>query len=156
VVGSRRSKAAEAEKELRRIQAEEQRLLEAYRTEIISPAQLGAELEKLKARRNAADSRRAESESNGPAVPAGQIKKSVEDYCQEARRNLRSLALEELRELLRTIIRSIIFEGSQVRIQGHIPPNTADPTQGKGRFIHTVELRSRRLEGRLRPGHLHK
>jgi hypothetical protein len=112
---------------------------------IISPAQLGAELERLKARRNAAEIQRSGSEATDESVPVQRIQKPVEDFCAEALQRFRSLSQNDLREFLRTIIRTIIFEGSQIRIQGHIPitdggPETsARPTVA---FMRSAGLRS--------------
>jgi len=144
VAYSRRHDGAKAEKELRRIESEENRLLAAYRTGIISPAQLGVELEKLKSRRTIAESQLAKELSKEPEVPPALIRKSVEDYCKEARRNLRALPPEDLRELLRTLIHSIIFEGSQIRIRGRLPIcDSGEPTQVKATFdfVRSAETR---------------
>jgi len=140
---------AEAEQELRRVQAEEARLLEAYRTEIISPAQLGTELEKLKARRSLAEARRSELETAGSQVPVAQIEKPVQHYCAEAILNLRSLAQNALREFLRTLVKRIIFEGTQIRIQGHLPisdPVANEPALQPVTFTRTAGLRENQFD----------
>jgi hypothetical protein len=134
---SRRDEEVEAEKKLRRIASEERRLLEAYRTGIISPAQLGAELEKLKSRRTIAESHHAKGLSCNPQSPREPNHKSVEGYCKEARRNLRALPPEDLRELLRTLIHSITFEGSQIRIRGHLP--IGDSSIDWMKFFHVLK-----------------
>jgi len=123
---ARQTELAEAETELKRIETEETRLLEAYRSEIITAAQLGTELEKLKVRRSTSEARKAELMAIPPPVSVPQIKNSVEEYCEEARQRFRSLPPEQLREFLRTVIRDIVFEDGQIRIQGHLP--TAQPT----------------------------
>lgn len=111
----------ELAREVKRIQAEEDRLLEAYRIAVISPAQLGQQLESLKARRSAIEARRTELGDRQPPVPPEQVEKSVRDYCAEAAQRLRSFTLDELQRFLRTIIRNIVFEGTRIRIQGQIP-----------------------------------
>jgi len=130
----RQTELSEAETELKRIETEESRLLEAYRSEIITATQLGAELEKLKTRRTASEARRAELLAIPPLVLVEPIKKSVEEYCEEARKRFRGLQPEQLREFLRTVVKTVIFEGAQIRIQGHLPaapapmePPTPDP-----------------------------
>ena len=57
------------------------------------------------------------------------------EYCEEARRAFRSLTPEELREFLRTVILNIVFEGREIRIQGHLPtavspPQLSEPSPG--------------------------
>lgn len=129
-IGDRQKDAAEAAKELEKLQTEEARLLEAYRSEIITAGQLGSELEKLRVRRTAAEARQANSATTPQKPPTADIKKSAEEYCEEARQDLHSFTPEELREFLRTIIRNIVFEGQQVRIQGHFPVGALPETDG--------------------------
>jgi site-specific DNA recombinase len=111
---------AEVEKELRQIESEEARLLEAYRSAIITATQLGSELSKLTTRRTDAESRRAEFDTK-PAVSPETVQASIEEFCHEIRRGFRSFAPEELREFLRTVVRDVVFDGQQIRILGHLP-----------------------------------
>jgi len=114
--------AEEVEYESNRVQTEEQRILDAYRTGIISPAQLGQQLEKLKTRRAALEARRATLLVQNPTPPTReQVTKSVKDYCQEAARQINSFTREAWRDFLRLVVRNIVFEGTQVRIEGQIP-----------------------------------
>lgn len=124
----------DTELELKRIGAEEERILQAYRLEIISPGQLGAEMEKLKMRRNATESRKSEiAESPDPSASAV-VDKSVREYCEDAARNFQAFTPEQLREFLRTIIRNIVFEGATLKIQGEIPlpPQTVSQVGSRG------------------------
>jgi site-specific DNA recombinase len=123
--------AGQIEREATRLEAEEQRVLDAYRTGVISPAQLGRQLEQLKARKSALDLRRAEIQQQA-AVPPEQIERAVTDYCAEAARNLASFTDEQWRDLLRTVIQTIVFDGNQVKIQGAIPVDAPVGTEGTG------------------------
>jgi hypothetical protein len=111
---------AEVEKELRQIESEEARLLEAYRSEVITATQLGSELGKLTTRRMDAETRKAELDTK-PELAPETVQKSVEAYCSEIGLSFRSFTSEELREFLRTVIRDVIFYGRQIRILGHLP-----------------------------------
>jgi hypothetical protein len=73
----RQTENADAEAELKKIQTEEDRLLAAYRTGILSPAQLGTELEALKARRNFAETRRARIPTAEPLIATQAARRSV-------------------------------------------------------------------------------
>jgi site-specific DNA recombinase len=128
-VERRQTESANVEAELKQIQTEENRLLAAYRTGILSPAQLGTELETLKARRNSAETRRVQIATVEPLIAPQAARRSVEEYCGEVRRAFRSFKPDQLREFLRTIIHRIDFAGASVRIQGHLP---ARPPQEVG------------------------
>ncbi len=107
-------------KETKQLDIEEQRILDAYRTGVISPVQLGQQLEKVKGRRAGIELRRAEVERE-KEIPVEQVENAVVDYCGVAARNLESFTGDEWREFLRTLIRTIIFHGDHIRIQGQIP-----------------------------------
>jgi hypothetical protein len=116
----RKKAAKDVEPELARLKAEEGRILEAYRTEIITPAQLGQQLELVKVRRAELELQRSEVQRE-PTVPPEQGEKAVADYCTEAARNLATFTEERWREFLRTIIHTVVFQGHQITIQGRIP-----------------------------------
>ena len=161
-VERRQTESANVEAELKQIQTEENRLLAAYRTGILSPAQLGTELETLKARRNSAETRRAQIPTAEPLIATQAARRSVEEYCGEVRRAFRSFKPDQLREFLRTIIHRIDFAGASVRIQGHLParPPQEDgcvglaPTDSHGGIATTIiDLRGRNLGRETRYGH---
>lgn len=124
--------------EIKRIDAEEQRVLEAYRTGILSPAQLAQQLEALKARRAVADVQRSESEFRA-ALPPEQMEKAVADYCADAAQNLASFTIDEWRQLLRTVIETVTFCGNSIRIRGRIPIITKAQT-GESEFRTHVPI----------------
>lgn len=116
------------ERESKRLDVEEQRVLDAYRSGVISPAQLAGQLEKLKARRAAVELQKAQSGSIAP-VTAEQVEKAVNEYCAEAARNLSTFSFDEWQALLRTVIDSITFNGARVSIRGKLPVSeTGDST----------------------------
>lgn len=108
------------ERDSKRLDTEEKRLLEAYRTSIISPSQLGGELERVKAERARLELQRAEHTS-GVGIPFGEIEKSVTEYCAEAVANLESFEATEWQRLLRTIAAAITFRGADIVILAKIP-----------------------------------
>jgi hypothetical protein len=138
----RKEAAKDVESALARLKAEEGRILEAYRTEIITPAQLGQQLEIVKARRAALELQRSEVHRE-PTVPPEQTEKAVADYCIEAGRNLSSFTVERWREFLRTIIHTVVFQGNQITIQGRIPiGESADAAAGQLRLAVPLLSRS--------------
>ncbi len=106
---------------LKQLQNEEARLLEAYRLEIISAAQLNQELEKLNPRKTPLLDRQAKLAVNLARPPLPVVQRSIREYCELAAANIRSLNFEQRQEFLRTLIKAIVFEGKSVRIRGLIP-----------------------------------
>jgi site-specific DNA recombinase len=103
------------------IDKEEERILEAYRMNILSPAQLSREMEKLSTRRASLEGRKAKLSRNPNPVEFPVIERSLTDYCKIAAQRLNTFSYEERRQFLRLLIDEIVYEGSQVRIRGVIP-----------------------------------
>jgi site-specific DNA recombinase len=101
------------------INNEESRILEAYRLSVITPEQLARELESLAGRRKVLE--KQQSEFVQPSQTDRSVQVSVEDYCNEVRRRIVNLTFETKRNVLRLLVRHIVFEGAQVRISGVIP-----------------------------------
>jgi site-specific DNA recombinase len=116
------------QREAKRLEAEEQRIFDAYRAELISPAQLGQQLEKLRARRAALDLKSTSTEP--PSIPREQVEKAVAEYCSEAAQNIANFDDEHWRDFLRTICHAIVFNGDQIRIQARIPFDGETRTPG--------------------------
>ncbi len=131
--GNRIEAARESEIEAKRVNTEEERLLEAYRTGIISPAQLGLQLEKLKARRAVLDLNRSDAKPE-ENLPPKQIENAVADYCAEAARNIASFTADEWRDFLRTVIDTIFFCGDHIRIRGRISLKITNDTGDEHRI----------------------
>jgi site-specific DNA recombinase len=133
--------AAEIEREARRINSEEQRLLEAYRIGIISPTQLAEQLEGLKTRRAALDVQRSEAERK-EVIASAETRGAVVDYCAEAAKNLESFSLEDWRQFIRTVVTGVVFRDAQITILGRIPIEGAESTgPSEQRFHRAVRLR---------------
>jgi len=126
-----RDTALEIEREAKRLANEEQRILDAYRTGIITPAQLGKQLEKLKDQQVALDLRKSEVQ-RANVMPVEQAQEAVTNYCAKAASNLANFTDGQWRELLRTIIAEITFHGDRVSIQGRIPINPSGERSGPG------------------------
>ena len=116
----RRDSVQEIDYEKLKLENEEQRVLDAYRTGIVSPSQLKPQLEKLNARRNSLELR-LEAIQSQQLISLEQAEETVSDYCAEAAKNLANFTAEQWREFLRTVIQSIEFQGDRVTIHGRIP-----------------------------------
>jgi site-specific DNA recombinase len=105
---------------VREIEKEEERILEAYRLEVLSSDQLGKELEKLKSRRDLVELRRLTftKESNARREVSAP---SIIDFCTQAANRLSSFSTDEKQQFLRLIIEDVIFNRGQIRIRGVIP-----------------------------------
>jgi len=115
------TEASDIKRTLDAIQTEEERILEAYRTSILSPAQLGRELEKISTRKASLEGRKAalSVQQNKGQLPL--IRQSIIDYCRIAADRLMSFTFEERQRFLRLLINEIVFRGDQATIRGVIP-----------------------------------
>lgn len=130
--------SSEADKQLKRLEGEEQRILDAYRAEIITPAQLADQLAHLKSRRAILEAKMREAET-ASAVTSPQVLKTAEEFCEEASRNLAEFTQEQWQQLLRTVIERIEFHGSRVTIKGRIPiPDPLPPATFRLKGIKLV------------------
>lgn len=120
-------RAKTVDMDLKRLATEEERVLEAYRTGLISAAQLGQQLETITSRRAMIDAERSELQRQVPHPE--QTEKAVSDYCAEAARNLADFPADRWREFLRTIIADITFHGDRITIRGRIPLPCQQPDQ---------------------------
>ena len=116
----RRQASRDSQTMIFRLKVEEERVLEGYRTGIITPVQLGRQLEAIEAKRAGLGGQVAQDAQTAPQAFVD-IEKNVLDYCAEATKNLANFTPERWRQFLRTIIQTITFQGSQIRIQGHLP-----------------------------------
>jgi hypothetical protein len=115
-----RIESRDVDHQLKQIQTEESRLLEAYRLGVINPVQLGSELEKVTGNKRTLEARNEQFAPQDASAPS-QIRKSVVDYCGKAALNIQAFTHSEKQKFLRTIVRKIVFNGSQARIQVQIP-----------------------------------
>jgi len=111
----------DTEQALLQIKNEEARLIEAYRLEILSAAQLGRELEAIKLRRTSLDRSRADLSEQAHTWSLPPIKRSVVDYCKVVAQRLKSFGPEQRQRFLRFLVREIVFDGGTARIKAVIP-----------------------------------
>jgi hypothetical protein len=121
------------------IDKEEERILEAYRMNILSPAQLSREMEKLSTRRASLEGRKAKLSRNANTVEFPVIERSLTDYCQIAAQRLNTFSYEERRQFLRLLIDEIVYVGSQVRIRGVIPTSQMNSLERSGAASYSGE-----------------
>jgi site-specific DNA recombinase len=115
---------AQLEAALESLAAQETRVLEAYRLEVLNPEQLSRELGTITGRRNALEKQR--QEATGRSVQAKSIQGPVKQFCDQIVGRLTNLTFETKRAILRELIRKIVFEGNQIRIVGIIPISGTD------------------------------
>src|SRR5882724_6261399 len=110
------------------IDAEELRILQAYRLEILSAEQLKRELLGLKARRSLL---RMKTITTPPLLntESRNVKRSVKDYCGRVSRRLPALNWDERQHLLRVLLKQVLFRGDRVTISGHIPTEEGSSTE---------------------------
>ncbi|MBV9760291.1 MAG: recombinase family protein [Acidobacteriaceae bacterium] len=106
--------------ELAQLEKEESRLMKAYRLSVITPAQLGSELEKLGTRKRSLQARDDQLANNRPAAEPD-VRRSVASYCQQAAETLHQFTPGERQQFLRTLIKAIVFDGAEARIRAEIP-----------------------------------
>jgi site-specific DNA recombinase len=116
-----RTEIREIEAGLEGVRREEARIIEAYRKEVLSPAQLGEELEKIKARTAALEARKGKIAEEGSPAEDADVRRSAVDYCLKVAVRLKALTAEERQHFLRLLIDQVVFEGERVRIKGIIP-----------------------------------
>jgi len=96
------------------ITKEEERLIAAYRMEILSAEKLAQELTNLKARHaSLKESWRPPNEASGQANDA-----EVEEYCSLLVKGMEVADAREKQELLREVIDHIVYDGKTARIKG--------------------------------------
>lgn len=113
---------SDVEKSLEQIQKEEQRILEAYRLEIIGADQLNRELQSLSARKTSLQTLRNElSEPQETQLSEREIQTSVSNFCNQIADRLKSMTTEERQQLLQYLVKEIVFDGSTAKIRSVIP-----------------------------------
>src|ERR1043165_3802561 len=133
------SESDQIERDIKKLANEESRVLEAYRMGILSPSQLGQELEKLNVRKNVLRNRTTYMEEHPPKSTLQAVMQSVTDYCRQAAERLKSFTPEERQQFLRLILDRVIFEGGQVRIKAVLPLSLAGAVRAARADIDTGE-----------------
>jgi len=114
----------QAQHTLRKLDVEEERILEAYRTGLISAAQLGRQLEQLTTRRSATQ-RTIKDDLSDSKCAITERRRTVTEYCRYIRQRLRTIGHSEKQQIIRTLVRSIVFTGSSVKIRGEFAADLA-------------------------------
>lgn len=139
---------AEIQQALETLQEQESRIVEAYRTGVLTLDLLQHELAELHNRKERLTQRQmeigSEKKDGGVAVSS----KNVEEVCQTLARQADLLSESEKQQFLRLLIKKIIFTGHQITIQGLLPSlprleNEALTEQGgnfSGSRITTTEI----------------
>jgi hypothetical protein len=117
----------------KKLKIEEDRLLEAYRQSIISPVQLGQQLEQIAAVRAALDLE-ATTLTADDSPSSEEVGKTVTEYCGEASKRMENFTPEQWREFLRIIVETITFRDNRIAIRGRIAVSPASA-------ISTADLR---------------
>lgn len=129
-----KSEEDEIEGALAELQTEESRILEVYRTGIITPDQLGRELKEIRVRSNALETRRKAVAAPAHRPPPD-LKRSIFDWCQIAAERLKQFTIQERQRFLRFVVSDIVFEGRRVRIKCIIPvPARREPHRFEDSF----------------------
>jgi site-specific DNA recombinase len=119
--------SGDLKQEFERLAAEEKRILEAYRLEILSAEQLQGELSILKKRKTvlAGLENKHRQQQDQPDLTV----RSIQQYCQLASERIKELDWQQKRVIVRHMLKQVIFEGTQVRLVGVIvPPEEASET----------------------------
>ncbi len=132
----------QASASLAQLENEEQRVLEAYRQGILTPTQLGSELAMLKARRNSLQPDCKDSEAEPTNDPPLALEAMVDEYCRRVSAVIDRLGFTDKQNLLRILIREIVFNGKQVLIRGRIPWDEAAGFVSAGANIGPVSCLS--------------
>ena len=112
---------------LNKIESEQNRLLDAYREQIISMDQLKDQMSKIQLKRNQLEmEKQSLLTKQEKALPSVLIKKPVTDYLKLLERRLNGLKddFEGKRHLLSLAINKIVLEENVVRIKGIVPITT--------------------------------
>ena len=120
-----RTEESEIERAQLELQSEEGRILEAYRKSIITPEQLGVELEQINTRKSALAARASRISRNVASTSAPISKRSLRDWCDLAAKELKRFTKQDRERFLRLLVNEIVFEGERIRIRGVIPVPTS-------------------------------
>jgi site-specific DNA recombinase len=109
------------------LKKEEERILEAYRIGVLSPAHLGRELEKLQGRKAVLEASKSKPLNGQNAAQTAPIRRSLNDYSKIAGERLNAFTRPEQKQFLRKLVNEVVFEGRLVRIRGIIPVSEVNP-----------------------------
>lgn len=113
----------QVQEDLRKIEAEEGRLLDAYRENVISIMQLKNQMARLQDRKKILRQQKEDLCGRQQAVASPQVEKSIYDYCAQISRRLDGLQddFDGKRYLLSLAAVKVAIAGKKVKIRGSIP-----------------------------------
>jgi uncharacterized protein len=111
---------------LKRIKTQEDRLIDAYRNEVIELDQLKVEMGKLKAHKQEIEHKqKALDQQSREQASLEKGLSQLEDFCEQVSQGLDSLTFEEKQKLLRLVVDHITLEGDKVCIHAVIPTGSS-------------------------------
>lgn len=112
------------EKKLEKVSEEENRILDAYRANIINLEQLKGQMAKIQEKK---DSLAKEKDVIGQkltqGLPKGLIRREIGHYCKIVSKRLDGANFEQKQHIIR-IVRRVILDNNKVKIRGIIPQET--------------------------------
>lgn len=113
-----------AEKRLKNLAIEEERLFEAYRKQVIEIGQLEREMSKVNAEKNQLNLALKNLKNKEILqFPKKETAKSIQEYCQSFKEKLSQFTPKERQTFLRLLLEKVIIENKRARILGVIPLN---------------------------------
>ncbi|MFH1394718.1 MAG: recombinase zinc beta ribbon domain-containing protein, partial [Candidatus Omnitrophota bacterium] len=109
---------ASIDKDIKKTEDEENRLLDAYRTNIVSIKQLKDQMEKIQGRKDELEQSKAEASKE----PIRITKSSIVKYCKQIASRLDHLDFEGKRFIVTTLVNSIHLADNKALIKGVLSP----------------------------------
>jgi site-specific DNA recombinase len=154
VVGDEREQVEEQRREgqLKRIEREEQRLVDAYQAEVISLEELSQRRRQLTERRESLNAQQQQqARLRREAAQAQQHLTDVRAFCERIRTRLDAATFEEKQAMLQLVVERIIVGEDTLEIR-HVIPLRSVPQDTGGRVPPPAGLRSDSVELAALPG----
>lgn len=146
IAGDEAHRAADIDKELARVEAEENRLLDAYRENAMTIDQLKDQMLRLRTRKEEI-AQRKQAIAAGPVdeLTKKDVRAHINEYCERIERKLDSIKddFEAKRFLLTSAMSAVTVTGKHIKMRGELPApgpshgNIASTSAGRcGRNIH--------------------
>ena len=131
----RESQRKDADRQLTRLGREEDRILGAYRSGVITPVQLGRQLDEVSRKRALFEQQVRGFREAATGHKTGQDSVgTVTAFCLEALKTLDAFDFTKRQRFSRLLLNEVVFEGSHVKIEAEIPaPDQSLDGAGKPR-----------------------
>jgi len=107
---------------LKRLKTQEDRLIDAYKNEVLELPRFKQEMDKLRSRRQALEGQQQDIErQRREQVQAQDALARLGTFCHRVSQGLDGLTFDEKQKLLRLLEDRIVVDGQKVRIEGVIP-----------------------------------